>query len=143
MKGWFESDTDPDVPLNPWGREIYPQCIYNTLIKRKQKYGDIPIYITENGHGAYDVADEQGYVADDDRIEFLNNFLEQILKAKAEGVNVKGYYVWSTMDLYSWINGYKKRYGLVRVDYDDPDLKRTPKKSYFWYKQFIEDHQDL
>lgn len=143
VKGWFESDTDPDVPLNPWGREIYPQCIYNTLIKRKQKYGDIPIYITENGHGAYDVADEQGYVVDDDRIEFLNNFLEQILKAKAEGVNVKGYYVWSTMDLYSWINGYKKRYGLVRVDYDDPDLKRTPKKSYFWYKQFIEDHQDL
>ena len=133
MKGWFESDTDPDVPLNPWGREIYPQCIYNTLIKRKQKYGDIPIYITENGHGAYDVADEQGYVVDDDRIEFLNNFLEQILKAKSEGVNVKGYYVWSTMDLYSW----------VRVDYDDPDLKRTPKKSYFWYKQFIEDHQDL
>ena len=55
------------------------------------------------------------------------------LKAKQDGVNLKGYYVWSTMDLYSWINGYKKRYGLVRVDYDDPQRKRTPKKSYFWY----------
>ena len=53
-----------------------------------------------------------------------------------------GYYVWSTMDLYSWINGYKKRYGLVRVDYDN-GLKRIPKKSYYWYKQFIEEHQDL
>lgn len=58
-------------------------------------------------------------------------------------MNLKGYYVWSTMDLYSWINGYKKRYGLVRVDYDDPQRKRTPKKSYFWYKQFIAEHQDL
>ena len=142
VKGWFESDTDPRVPLNPWGREIYPQCIYNTLIKRKQKYGDIPIYITENGHGAYDVADENGWVEDDDRIQFLHDFLEQILKAKAEGVNVMGYYVWSTMDLYSWINGYKKRYGLVRVDYEK-GLKRIPKKSYYWYKQFIEEHQDL
>ena len=46
------------------------------------------------------------------------------------------------MDLYSWINGYKKRYGLVRVDYDN-GLKRIPKKSYYWYQQFIKDHQDL
>ena len=53
-----------------------------------------------------------------------------------------GYYVWSTMDLYSWINGYKKRYGLVRVDYEK-GLKRIPEKSYYWYKQFIEEHQDL
>ena len=76
------------------------------------------------------------------RIQFLHDFLEQILKAKAEGVNVMGYYVWSTMDLYSWINGYKKRYGLVRVDYEK-GLKRIPKKSYYWYKQFIEERQDL
>lgn len=143
VKGWFESDTDPSIPLNPWGREIYPKCIYNTLLARKEKYGDIPIYITENGHGAYDVADEQGYVEDDDRINFIHNFLTYILKAKEEGVNVKGYYVWSTMDLYSWINGYKKRYGLVRVDHEDKNLKRIPKKSYFWYKKFIEDHKDV
>ena len=42
------------------------------------------------------------------------------------------------MDLYSWINGYEKRYGLVRVDYDSHDLKRIPKKSYYWYKKLIE-----
>lgn len=142
VKGWFESDTDPDVKLNPWGREIYPKCIYNTLINRKKKYGDIPIYITENGHGAYDVVDADGYVEDDDRIQFIEDFLYYILKAKEDGVNVLGYYVWSTMDLYSWINGYKKRYGLVRVDYEN-GLKRIPKKSYFWYKNFIEEHKDI
>lgn len=138
VKGWFETDTDPNVPLNPWGREIYPQSILHTLQRRKEKYGDIPIYITENGHGAYDVADENGYVQDDDRIKFMQGFIENILKAKAAGVNVCGYYVWSTMDLYSWINGYQKRYGLVRVEYDDENLRRIPKKSYYWYKQFIE-----
>ena len=143
IAGWFESDRDPNTKLNHWGREIFPECAYNTLMERKRRYGNIPIYVTENGHGCYDVADENGFVEDDERIEFLSNYLHYILKAKRDGVNVKGYYVWSTMDLYSWINGYKKRYGLVRVDYDDPARKRTPKKSYYWYKQFIQDHQDL
>ena len=128
--------------FNKWGREIYPKTIYDTLIKRRERYGNIPIYITECGHGAYDVADENGYVEDDDRIEFLENYLHYILKAKEDGVNVKGFYVWSTMDLYSWINGYKKRYGLVRVDYDN-GLKRIPKKSYYWYKDFISKHKDI
>ena len=143
IEGWFETDRDPLTQLNKWGREIYPKAAYITLTLRKEKFGDIPIYITECGHGAYDVADENGYVEDDDRIEFLSNYLEYVLRAKEEGVNVKGFYVWSTMDLYSWINGYKKRYGLVRVDYDSPDLKRIPKKSYYWYKDFIAKHKDI
>lgn len=143
IAGWFEFDRDPSTQLNKWGREIYPACAYDTLMERKRRYGDIPIYVTENGHGCYDVADENGYVADDERIEFLQNYLSYILKAKEAGVNLKGYYVWSTMDLYSWINGYKKRYGLVRVDYEDENLKRIPKKSYFWYKAFIKEHQKI
>lgn len=143
VKGWFQSDRDPNVPLNAWGREIYPPSVYHTLMDRKKRYGDIPIYITENGHGCFDTADQNGYVEDDDRIRFLNDFISYILKAKAEGVNVKGYYVWSSMDLYSWINGYQKRYGLVRVDYDSKSLRRIPKKSYYWYRNFIEAHKDV
>lgn len=143
VRGWFETDRDPDTRLNKWGREIYPRCAYDTLMLRKERYGDIPIYVTENGHGCYDVADENGRVDDDERIRFLEDYLSFILKAKEDGVNLKGYYVWSTMDLYSWINGYQKRYGLVRVDYEDGALRRTPKKSYYWYKQFIENHKDI
>ena len=143
VKGWFESDWDPNVPLNRWGREVYPPCAYTTLMKRKERYGNIPIYVTENGHGCYEMPDENGYVEDDERIRFLQEFIGYILKAKEEGVNVKGYYVWAPMDLYSWINGYKKRYGLVRVDFEDPERKRTPKKSYYWYKKFIEEHRDI
>ena len=143
IKGWFESDYNESMVLNKWGREIYPKCIYDCLIRRKQEYGDIPIYITECGHGAYDTPDQNGYVEDDDRIQFLNDFIYWTLKAKDEGVDVRGFYVWSTMDLYSWINGYQKRYGLVRVDYDDSNLRRIPKKSYYWYKDFIERRKEL
>ena len=85
----------------------------------------------------YESVDENGEINDDARIEFLENYLYYIMKAKEEGVNIKGYYVWSTMDLYSWINGYKKRYGLVYVDYEDENLKRIPKKSYYWYRNYI------
>ncbi|MBQ1341847.1 MAG: family 1 glycosylhydrolase, partial [Erysipelotrichaceae bacterium] len=86
--------------------------------------------------------DENGEVNDDARIDFLENYLYWIMKAKEEGVNVKGYYVWSNTDLYSWINGYKKRYGLVFVDYEDKNLKRIPKKSYYWYKEYIRKYME-
>ena len=141
IKGWFESDFDDSMKFNKWGREIYPKCVYDTLLKRKERYGDIPIHITECGHGAYDIADENGYVEDDDRITFLNDYIQYMLLAKKMGVNVQAFYVWSTMDLYSWINGYKKRYGLVRVDYDN-GLKRIPKKSYYWYQEFIKNFEE-
>lgn len=137
IKGWFEPDSDSSVKRNPWGREVYPKCGYNTLMHHKAEYGNLPIFITENGHGMFETADENGYVEDDERIAFLDAFLDCIVDAINEGCNVQGYYVWSTMDLYSWINGYEKRYGLVRVDYEN-GLKRIPKKSYYWYRDFIQ-----
>lgn len=110
--------------------------MYDELMDIKKNYGNILIYITENGIGEYETADKTGYVMDDERIEIMKKYICYMLKAKKEGVNVQGYYAWSTMDLYSWVNGYEKRYGLIRVDFDH-DLKRIPKKSYFWYKNLI------
>ena len=63
-----------------------------------------------------------------------------MLEAMKEGVDVRGYFVWSTMDLYSWINGYAKRYGLVYIDYENGN-KRIPKDSYYWYRDFIESQE--
>lgn len=77
-------------------------------------------------------------VHDGYRIEFLNGFIDWMKKAMEEGCDVRGYFVWSTMDLYSWINGYKKRYGLVYIDYDH-DNKRILKDSYYWYKTKIQE----
>lgn len=140
LKGWFETTVDPNTKRNLWGREIYPQCMYNALMEIKERYGDVPVYITENGHGMYETADENGYVEDDDRIEMMQSYIDQMLRAMDAGCDVRGYYAWSTMDLYSWINGFEKRYGFVRVDFDDHN-KRYPKKSYYWFKDLIEKYQ--
>ena len=142
LKNMFESANDPTTKRNLWGREIYPKCMYDTLKEIKENYGDIPVYITENGHGQYETPDENGYVDDQDRIDMMNGYIEYMYKAMEEGCNVKGYYAWSPMDLYSWVNGYEKRYGLIRVDFDDPNLKLIPKKSYYWFKDVIENYQN-
>lgn len=141
LKGLFESSFDKEVRRNQWGREVNPRVMYSSLIEIKEKYNNPMILITENGHGIYENPDRDGYVKDDERIEIFEKFLEYMLKAKDEGVNVKGYYHWSTMDLYSWINGYEKRYGLVRVDFDN-NLERIPKKSYYWFKDFIHNYYE-
>lgn len=109
-------------------------------IENKERYGDIPVYITENGHGCYETADEEGYVEDDERIDMMQGYIDYMFKVMGDGCNVQGYYAWSTMDLYSWVNGYEKRYGLVQVDFDDNN-KRYPKKRYYWFKKLIEEHK--
>lgn len=139
IKDWFETAYDPKVRVNAWGREIYPKCMYDELMELKKQYGNIPVYITENGHGCYDEL-KDGKIEDKERIEILGEFISWMMKAKQDGANVKGYYVWSTMDLYSWVNGYKKRYGLVYVDFDN-DNRRIPKSSYYWYQQLIETYR--
>ena len=139
IKGWFETDFDQKAKYNPWGSEIYPDTIYDMLKDIKQMYGDIPVYITESGIGTYDGLNAEGKVDDDYRIEILEGWVDGLLRAKAEGCNVLGYFIWSTMDLYSWINGYEKRYGLVYVDYEH-DCQRIPKKSYSWYQKKIKEN---
>ncbi|EPQ5853004.1 glycoside hydrolase family 1 protein [Klebsiella oxytoca] len=139
IKGVFESSFDVNVRRNQWGREVNPRVMYTALKEINDRYSSPLIMITENGHGIYEEPDTEGYVEDVERIEVFEEFLFYMLKAMNEGVNVKGYYHWATMDLYSWINGYEKRYGLVRVDYEN-NLKRIPKKSFYWYKNFISEH---
>lgn len=141
LKGWFEMDEDSQTPKNPWGMEIYPKCMYDLLMDMKRDYGDLPVIITENGVGYYDKV-EDGKIHDSYRIEYCEGFIEWMLKAKEEGCNVQGYFVWSTMDLYSWINGYEKRYGLVYIDFENGN-KRIPKDSYYWYKNLIKEKGGL
>lgn len=140
IKNMYETTDDPNTKRNLWGREIYPRCMYNTLMEIKNKYRDLPVYITENGHGMYEEADENGYVVDDARIEMMQGYIDFMFKAMEDGCDVRGYYAWSSMDLYSWVNGYEKRYGLVRVDFDN-DNKRIPKKSYYWFKNLSKSKQ--
>jgi len=136
VKNWFEMDKDPEAEVTAWGSEIYPKCMYDELIDIKKNYQAIPVFITENGIGYCEELDENGQLIDDARIKITQEYVDWMLKAKSEGCNIQGYFIWSTMDLYSWINGYEKRYGLVYVDFENK-LKRIPKKSYYWYKTLI------
>lgn len=138
VKNWFEQVNDPNTVKTQWDTEIYPVGLYEGLHDVWSRY-HLPIYITENGVGVYeDVSGNQ--VQDDYRIDFMKQHLDYILKAKQEGVDVRGYYAWSTFDLYSWKNGCEKRYGLVAVDFEN-GLVRKPKASYYWYKDYILQHQ--
>lgn len=138
IKNLFERIEDPNGEFTEWDFEIFPRGIYDACMEVTQKYGKVPIYITENGVGLHESL-KDGTVADDYRIDFTERHLQELLKAKEDGADIQGYYIWSTMDLYSWINGCEKRYGLVYVDFET--LKRYPKKSFYWYRNFIDKHQ--
>jgi beta-glucosidase len=91
------------------------------------------IFITENGCATDDVLADDGNVYDTDRIVFLRNYLTQLQRATADGVPVKGYFQWSTMDNFEWTAGFGNRYGLVYVDFKTQ--KRTAKLSAAWFRE--------
>jgi 6-phospho-beta-galactosidase len=125
--------SNPNVETTDWDWPIYPQGMYDMLVRIKRDYPNYKkIYIAENGMGYKDDFVD-GKIDDTPRIEYIRKHFTYILKAIQEGVNVKGYYVWSLMDVLSWSNGYNKRYGLFYVDFETQ--KRYPKKSAYWFKK--------
>jgi len=76
-----------------------------------------------------------GTIDDDERIRYVSGFLEWIARARDEGADVRGYYLWSLMDNFEWAAGYSQRFGMVHVDWDT--LERTPKRSAEWYRDVI------
>ena len=135
VKNWFEQVQDPDSEYTEWDTEIYPKGLYDGLIRAWERY-HLPIFITENGIGCYEDVSVD-CVQDDWRISYMNDHINAIMNAMVDGVDVRGYFAWSSFDLYSWKNGCEKRYGLVAVDFEN-GLCRRPKKSYYWFKDVIE-----
>lgn len=125
----------PDGKYTKWGWEIYPEGVANLLERIYNDYGKIEIIIAENGIGFDDQVDESGQFQDDERISYMRQHIKIIEQLCGEGYDISAYYVWSAIDLLSWTNGYQKRYGLIGVNYNT--LKRSIKKSGFWYKRFI------
>ncbi|HCS93080.1 MAG TPA: 6-phospho-beta-galactosidase [Bavariicoccus seileri] len=140
IKGIGERIRRDDLPRTDWDWLIYPQGIYDLLVRIKEDYPNYnKIYITENGLGYKDEFDD-GVVLDEPRIDYLRGYFNYISKAIDDGVNVKGYFIWSLMDVFSWINGYNKRYGLFYVDFETQ--KRYPKESAYWYK-YVSEHKTI
>lgn len=135
--GVFKTVMMDDKVYTKWGWEIAPDAFLEGLRMLKREYGDIKIYITENGLGDEDpiIEDE---IVDVPRIKYIEEHLKALKRAVEENINVKGYYAWSAIDLLSWLNGYKKQYGFIYVDHKD-NLNRKIKLSGNWYKRVIEE----
>ena len=133
---YYQSFLMPGRRVNPHrGWEIYEQGIYDCAMKIKEKYGNIPWFLTENGMGVEneDRFRLDGRIEDDYRIDFLKDHLVALHKAIREGAHCQGFLVWTFIDCWSWLNGYKNRYGLVELDRETGD--RRIKKSGFWFKK--------
>jgi beta-glucosidase len=91
------------------------------------------IYITENGCAASDIVAPDGNVYDSDRLMYLRNGMMWQRRATAEGIPLKGNFVWSAMDNFEWTDGYGTRFGIVHVDFKTQ--KRTPKLSAQWFRE--------
>ncbi|MXO05227.1 GH1 family beta-glucosidase [Flavobacterium sp. HBTb2-11-1] len=116
------------------GWEVYPPAMYHILKKFNEYKGIKKIIITENGAAFPDTV-QNGKVHDIKRTHFIQDNLEQILKAKSEGLNVDGYFVWTLTDNFEWAEGYNARFGLIHVDFETQ--KRTIKNSGLWFKDFL------
>ncbi len=123
------------APVTAMGWEIVPEGIRDLLLWLHEEYPGTPLVITENGAAFDDVADEGGFVADQDRVEFLESHMRAVAEAVRGGADVRGYFAWSLMDNFEWSFGYDKRFGIIRVDYETQE--RTPKQSALWYRDTI------
>ena len=121
-----------DAPVTGMGWEISPKAFCDQLIDIHQRYGPIPIYVTENGAGYEETVPPDGKVHDDQRVAFLEGYLGAVCDAIAAGAKVRGYFIWSLLDNFEWAFGYAKRFGLVYIDY--ATLKRIPKQSFEYYR---------
>jgi len=119
-----------------WG--IYPPGLTAMLEDVRTRYGNPPVYITENGTALIDTPDDTGFVRDWGRVQFLRAHLQAAHDALQAGCDLRGYYIWSLMDNFEWSYGYQPRFGIVRVDYDT--LKRIPKQSALWYREVIQNN---
>ena len=119
---------------SPW-LFLGPEALYWSPKLVNELWHPKAMYITENGCSADDVVTSQGQVLDSDRVMFLRNYLTQLQRGVAEGIPVKGYFLWSLLDNYEWADGYSKRFGIVYVDFKTQ--KRTPKLSAEFYAATI------
>ena len=116
---WLCVDERPPdgVARTTMGWTIEPDGLTEVLLRIRRDYREVPIYITENGAAFYDYVDPSGQVRDTERIEYLRGHFAAAHTAIAQGVDLRGYFVWSLYDNFEWAEGYAQRFGLVFTDF--------------------------
>ncbi|XP_007050908.2 PREDICTED: beta-glucosidase 11 isoform X1 [Theobroma cacao] len=117
---------DSEYPILPWGLQVVLEYI-------KQVYGNPPLYILENGQRTQ----RNSTLEDTSGVEYLQAYIGSVLDAVRNGSDTRGYFSWSFLDVLEILDGYRSGFGFYYVDLDDPDLKRQPKLSAYWYSHFL------
>ncbi len=129
-------EVEGPLPKTDVGWEIFPEGLYHFLAMVDREYADgLPIYVTENGMACAD-RPMGNKVYDPERSDFIERHVGQVHRAILDGIDVRGYFVWSMLDNFEWSLGYDKRFGLVYVDFDS--LMRMPKSSYWSLKESLD-----
>lgn len=132
-------DFDMGVKKTAMGWPITPAGLDQLITRIRNDYTDLPIYITENGAAFEDTVLEDGSINDVDRVEYLEEHIRTVSHMNQKGLNIAGYYLWSFMDNFEWAFGYDRRFGIVHIDFET--LKRTPKASFYRYKEIVENRE--
>jgi beta-glucosidase len=126
----------PEHAYTETGWEVHPPSLTRTLLWVTERYGRMPLYITENGAAFYDAPHAiDGQVNDPLRIWYYREHLKAAREALRQGADLRGYFAWSLLDNYEWSLGYSKRFGIVHVNYETQE--RTPKQSARFYSEVI------
>jgi beta-glucosidase len=118
---------------NGWAVE--PRGLYESLVRLRADYDPPPLYVHESGAAFADVVAADGHVHDDDRRAYHDAHLRACHDALAEGVDLRGYFVWSLLDNFEWAEGFGQRFGIVHVDFETQE--RLPKDSALWYRDVV------
>ena len=127
---------DPPPGHTEMGWLINARGLEDYLVHLHETYAPESIVVSENGASYSDSPDADGQIIDDRRIDYLDEHIQAVLRARRRGVPVDGYFVWSLLDNLEWAHGYGQRFGLVWVDHETSE--RIPKESFRWYARAIE-----
>ncbi len=137
QRGDFEPfnavESATDLPKTAMGWDVSAYALGEIIRRLRAEYTSLPLYITENGAAYDDILDGEN-IHDEDRVDYLKQHIDVVEDLK-DSHNIRGYFVWSLMDNYEWAFGYSKRFGITYVDFET--MKRTPKDSYYYYKNRI------
>lgn len=129
----------PPGELTDMGWGLDPAGLEWVLRRVAAEYPGLPMYVCENGAAYPDTVGEDGSIDDPKRIAYLRSHIEAMRRAIGAGADVRGYFAWSLLDNFEWAEGYRMRFGLVRVDRET--MERTVKASGYWYRDFIAAHR--
>jgi beta-glucosidase len=126
----------PGATYTETGWEVHPEGLTRTLLWVKERYGAIPLYVTENGAAFDDPPHAASDLLEDPlRVRYYREHLRAAHEALCQGVDLRGYFAWSLLDNFEWSMGYSKRFGLYHVDF--ATQQRTPKASARYYREVI------